>query len=372
MEEVDDDLVDFNAFLLIFPRDRQNFILRAVSQFALPHSHTVFREHRGTSGDCRIALEDLLRRVGNSDPIIHLFCRARDPLGICLAESNLSHGRVVPKKTIAHVRDHERNRDLGIALCKLKLASLEIHVFLLVLTHAKDLLAVDAVKFHIERKLIAADDALPLAVDSLQAAALLGERSNIHTIVLAKKQLFVAKEHDDACIIDYCRNPSIPDNSIGFAVRAYIHAAFRCFIRNGHLCPGFRNSLGQCPVLVLNLRETCCAHTQRIFSPCLNPKRLAVMSCYECSVINLKPHPLSSLPAASIRPVIMNRCNLNTENRQDGALKTTFTNIFFKRKMRPEKILSGRACFRKKAIPRIFCGNGSAFTASCQPYQSSS
>ena len=100
MEEVDDDLIDFDAFLLILAGDGQHLVLRAVAQLALPQSHSVLREHRRPAHHICVLLQDLLRRVRHRDPVVHLLSRPRDPLSVDLAERDLPDRRIVPQHAV--------------------------------------------------------------------------------------------------------------------------------------------------------------------------------------------------------------------------------------------------------------------------------
>ena len=101
MEEVDDDLVDLEPLRLILSRNLKHLFLSAVSELALPKSHQVFGEFAGSACDCRIVFKDLLRGVGNRDPVIHLLRGGCDPLGVVLSEGHLADRRIVPEEAVS-------------------------------------------------------------------------------------------------------------------------------------------------------------------------------------------------------------------------------------------------------------------------------
>ena len=101
MEEVDDDLVNMNTEIMVFPRHRKYFILSPIAQFALPQAHAIFRKHGRPSCCVCIVFNDLLRRVGDRQPIVHVLRRFRNPFRVVVPERHAANGRIVPQKTVA-------------------------------------------------------------------------------------------------------------------------------------------------------------------------------------------------------------------------------------------------------------------------------
>jgi len=124
VEEINHDLVNMNAFLLVLTSNAKNLILCAVTKLALPKSHTVFWELRCASCYSCIIFQNLLWSVSNCKPIIHLLGGTCSPFSIVLSECNLSDSRIVPQHTIAEIGYSKRNTYLGISLGKLKGTSL--------------------------------------------------------------------------------------------------------------------------------------------------------------------------------------------------------------------------------------------------------
>ena len=171
MEEVDDDLVNFDALLLILAGDAQNLILCAVAELTLPKSHQILGEHLGPPRDSGVVFENQLRRICHGDPVIHFFCGTGSPFGIVFAEGHMAHGGIVPQKAVTQRRDGKGNGDLGIALGKLQHAALQIQTVLLILSHAENLFLFIAFKFDVQAVLASADHALPFPVHYFQAPA---------------------------------------------------------------------------------------------------------------------------------------------------------------------------------------------------------
>ena len=147
MEEVDDDLVDLNAFRLIPPGHLQHLILGAVTQFALPQAHQVLREYPGPTGDGGVFLQNCLGRIGGSDPVVHLMGGLGDPFIVIPAEGHPPHCRIVPQEAIPQGGHSKGNGYLRIALGQLQNTALQVHALLLVLAHTEDFLAFIALKF---------------------------------------------------------------------------------------------------------------------------------------------------------------------------------------------------------------------------------
>ena len=101
MEKVDDNLVNMDAELMVFSRHGEHLFLRPVAQLALPQAHAIFRKHSRAA--CRICIifNDLLRRVGNGQPVVHVLRRFRDPFRVIGAERDTPHGGIVPQETVA-------------------------------------------------------------------------------------------------------------------------------------------------------------------------------------------------------------------------------------------------------------------------------
>ena len=211
VEEIDDDLIDLDTFLLVLSCHGEHFLLGAVTELTLPQAHPVLREHRCASGNGRIIFHDLLRSVRNGQPVVHLFRGTGGPLGIILSEGGLADGRVVPEYTITKARYGKGNGNLGVSLGQLQHTALEIHVGLLILSHSEDLLAIVALEFYIQLILAAADDTLPLTVYNLQAAALFTEGSIVKTEILAKELLAVTIIGDDSAEVYHCLDAAISD-----------------------------------------------------------------------------------------------------------------------------------------------------------------
>ena len=101
VEEIDDNLIDFDAFLLVAACHFKHFLLRTVAQLALPQAHTVLREFRRAAGHCGVIFQDLFRCIGCGQPVVHIFGRACSPFGVVLSEGYLSDSRIVPPHTIS-------------------------------------------------------------------------------------------------------------------------------------------------------------------------------------------------------------------------------------------------------------------------------
>ena len=67
----------------------------------------------------RVLERDLAGRAGRH-PVVDLLGAVRDPPRRRLRELDTSDGGVVPQEPIAAAGDHERDRDLGVALNQVK------------------------------------------------------------------------------------------------------------------------------------------------------------------------------------------------------------------------------------------------------------
>ena len=249
VEEIDNDLIDLDAFLLILSCYREHFLLCAVTEFALPQTHAVLREHGRTPGHSCVVFHDFLRTVRNREPVIHLSGRTGRPLRIVLSEGCLTDRRVVPEHTIAKAGYGKGNGDLRVSLCQLQHTALKIHIRLLVLTHSEDFLSVIAFKFHIQLIFAAADHALPLTVYHLQATAFFTERSVIKTEILTQELFSVTIIGDDSAEVYHCLDAAISDGRDLFFIDGAV-ANPVVLLADLNDCLTFFRCLCQCPVLV--------------------------------------------------------------------------------------------------------------------------
>ena len=124
MEEVHHDHGDGQLAALILPRHRQQFLLGAVAQLALPKALGKVRHFRHRSRGLGVRLLDLGGGVPGGDPIVQLGGALGLPGGQVLAKAHPAHARVVPQKAVAQGGQQEGHGGLGIALGQLQIAAL--------------------------------------------------------------------------------------------------------------------------------------------------------------------------------------------------------------------------------------------------------
>ena len=294
VEEVDDDLVDVDALGLVLPGDGEHLVLRAVAQLALPKAHAVLREGAGAAGDGGVVLQDLLGVLRGGDPVVHLLGGAGDPLGVVLAEGHLAHGRVVPQEPVAQGRNRKRHRDLRIALRQLQRAALQVQIGLLVLAHAEDLLPVVALELDVQLVLRPADDALPGAVDDLEAPALARERAVIHPVVFAQDLLAVPVEGDDPGEVDDRLDAAVGDGGLFLLVDGAVPDPVVLLLDDDERLP-VGDVLRQRPGVLGELALHGGADAQGILAPRLDAGPLPVVVEDQRSLFDRKPHARFSL-----------------------------------------------------------------------------
>ena len=271
MEEIDDDHVQLNAELMIFPGYLEHFLLGAVAQLALPEAHVVLPHHRRAAGDGGIIKEKLLGRIRHRNPVIHVFRGFRCPFGDVLAKHNLAHRGIVPQEPIAHAGHREGNGCLAVLLRQLQQTPLHIHVRLLVLPHAKYLFPVVAFKTD-RQPVIAGRIGRPFAVDHLQAVAFLRDGAAVVAVIFPQDFLTVAVKCEYPSVIDHRGHTAVADRRQRRLIESAVPAAQGFF---SHFDLGLRafRRLGQRPCLVGPFRVHGGAHPQGILAPGFNAQR---------------------------------------------------------------------------------------------------
>ncbi len=303
VEEVDDNLINFNPCLLIGPCDLQHLLLGPIAELALPKPHPILREHRRPPGHAGVVLQDLLRRICCGDPVVHLPGGGSGPLGDRLAKHHAADGRVIPQHAVSKARDEERHGDLGISLDELQLTPLQVHVLLLVLAHAEDLLAVISLKADLEGVFGPADDPLPGAALDLEASRLPGDRPVIAAEVLPQDLLSLLIKRDHARIVYRSRKISVCDSRLG----AGPHAAPRGLLliaSDFDSCRRPVRFLRQRPVRVLDLQKLCSPDPEGILPPALDPQRLPVPFCLQHPIPVEKLHRILLFQVFARHPLL--------------------------------------------------------------------
>ena len=276
VEKVNHDLIDLNALLLVPPRHLEHLVLGAVAQLTLPQPHQILREPVGAPGDSRVVFENLPGIFTGRDPVVHLPCRPGNPLIIIFAKGYSSHCRIVPQKSISHVRDRKGNGNLGIALGKLQHAALHVHTLLLVLSHAKNLFAPVALKLDVQRILGSPDDPSPLPVHHLEAAALPGNGPVICPEILPQNQPVIPVKGHYPSMVDHRLDAAVGNRRLFSLINgAVTHPVIHFLYDNLRLTSV--HILCQSPVPSRKIRKHARPHTQGILPPGLNPHPLSLV-----------------------------------------------------------------------------------------------
>ena len=96
MEKVDDNLVNLYSLIPVLPGNGQHFLLRTVTELALPQSHQAVRKHGRTACHSGIAGQDFFRVFLSADPVIHLSGTPGDPLCQIVCKGNPADRRIIP------------------------------------------------------------------------------------------------------------------------------------------------------------------------------------------------------------------------------------------------------------------------------------
>src|SRR5579875_1180575 len=100
----------------MFARHRQQLVLRAIAQFALPESRRPLREFGSMSRCISILLHNIGIRFTARNPVIKLRRRFSYPARLVRPQFHSSDGWIIPEEAITPVRDQERNRYFRVAL----------------------------------------------------------------------------------------------------------------------------------------------------------------------------------------------------------------------------------------------------------------
>ena len=96
VKEIDNNAVDRYSLILTLMCSFKDFLLGAVTKLALPKPHQILRHFRTSSGYSCIVLQKTFRRIGHSDPIVHLLCGLCHPFSIIHAKCCSSNSRIIP------------------------------------------------------------------------------------------------------------------------------------------------------------------------------------------------------------------------------------------------------------------------------------
>ena len=295
VEEVDDDLIQLDALLPVLPGHGEDLLLGAVAQLALPEPHQVLREHPRPAGDGGVIEQDIPGRTGGGDPVVHFPGGPGDPFVVIFPESHPAHRGIVPQKPVSQRGHGKGNGDLGIALSQLQHAPLHVHIFLLVLPHAENLLILAALKFDIQRIFAAACDSFPLPAHQLQTAALPGDGSVVSPAVFLENQPAVLKKRDHPRVVDHRLDPAV-DNGCqlpcfhGSIVPGHIHAL------DGDLGRRRRRRLCQRPVLSRKFRRHGRPYPQGVLPPGFDTDPFPLVKKQKRAAILQKFHHATPFP----------------------------------------------------------------------------
>ena len=140
VEEIDHNDRERKTARLVFMGDAKKFVLRFVTQFALPESRCPIGKHRRMPSRFGISGHDLRWRVSGGDPIVYPRAGIRHPACVVLGEFDASRAGIVPKESIASVRKREGDGNLAIPVCEIENAPLLIQAPVPVLAETENFL----------------------------------------------------------------------------------------------------------------------------------------------------------------------------------------------------------------------------------------
>ena len=256
VEEIAYDNGNGNVAPFEFPGNPEQFLLRLITEFALPVAHGVIRHHGNASRRAGIGFLDFCRIVSGGDPVIQFFGGFRFPGRNILPESNPPDGRIVPEEAVAEAGQQKRHAGLGVSLRQLQIGSLQVQEGLLILAHTVKFLVWVGNETH-RQPVVAADDRFELPGFHIQRGTGVPEH------IPAVAQVFLQQ---DFPLLIIKGNPA---DQVDFRADFAVDNApviFRC--RNLNFgCVFLRQER---PVLRVHFRGFPGPHAKAVFSPRLN------------------------------------------------------------------------------------------------------
>ena len=138
VEEVADDHRQRQPAPFVFTRHIEQLCLGFIAQLALPETGRPGRHGRGMPGHVGVTLQDFGVIVPAYHVIIQLLRAVGHPARGVHAQLDAPQAGVVPQETVTLVRNHEGNRNFGVALLKLDHRTFIIQAAVLVLSKSED------------------------------------------------------------------------------------------------------------------------------------------------------------------------------------------------------------------------------------------